>query len=165
MQSHIIPWKCLVDTDPPSDSQKTLPKSNPISISPRPRTQNNNDEAVIARCDSLENQNIAKPANKSTQSNVIQSKTFAQALSSNHLCDIPSSQLPQPVIKGDNLSISTPEDEYEAGMASCKFNLHARVIWPKGATPLTVFALRNCLLSIWKNLGKWGGLIIRKGVL
>lgn len=55
-----------------------------------------------------------------------QTKTFAQAV--NNLCDIPSSQLPQPILKGDNLSISIPEDEYVAGMNACKHNLHARII-------------------------------------
>jgi hypothetical protein len=33
-------------------------------------------------------------------------KTFAQAL--NNLCDIPLSQFPQPVVKGDRLAIEIP---------------------------------------------------------
>jgi len=46
------------------------------------------------------------------------------------------SQLPKTSVKGNNHAITIPEDEYELGMEACKFNLHARIIWPKGATPL-----------------------------
>jgi len=88
-------------------------------------------------------------------------KTFAEALT--HLCDIPSSQLPHAVLKGDNFAISIPEDEYEAGMEACKHNLHARIIWPKGSTPLTILALRNKLTSIWKDLKQWGISSLGKG--
>lgn len=162
MQTYIHSWKCLANIDPPIDSSKTLDKSDPFVQIPRPETQINNHESVTLNRSLHVNQNKTTPSNKPTQT-FVQPKTFAQALSNNHLCDIPSSQLPQPVIKGVNLSISIPEEEYEAGMASCKLNLHARVIWPKGATPLTVFALRNCLLSVWKNLGKWGVSSIGRG--
>lgn len=48
-------------------------------------------------------------------------------------------------------------------MDACKYNLHARVLWSKGATPLTVYALRNSLSILWKNLGKWGVSSIWKG--
>jgi len=70
-------------------------------------------------------------------------KTFAQAVS--NVCRIPNSQPPQPVIKGDKLSIKIPEHEYEASTDACKLNLHGRIIWPKGATPLTVFDLKKKL--------------------
>lgn len=73
-------------------------------------------------------------------------KTFAQALS--NICDIPDSQLPQAVIKGDELAIQIPEHEYEAGLAACKHNLQGRVIWPKGTTPLTAVALKSKLSLI-----------------
>lgn len=79
-------------------------------------------------------------------------KTFAQAIS--NVCDIPTSQLPQPVIKGDRVSIAIPEDEYVEGIDACKHNLHARIIYPKGATPLTVFSLRKQLSDHWKDLGR-----------
>jgi hypothetical protein len=88
-------------------------------------------------------------------------KSFAQALS--NVCDIPNSQLPQPVIKGDRVSITIPEDEYVYGMDDCKHNLHARIIYPKGSTPLTVFSLRAKLAAHWKNLGRWGVQNIGKG--
>jgi hypothetical protein len=65
-------------------------------------------------------------------------KTFAQVLS--NVCDIPTSQLPQPCVKGDGLAISIPEEEYLAGRDACKHNLHGHVVWSKGTTPLTVVA-------------------------
>jgi hypothetical protein len=88
-------------------------------------------------------------------------KTFAQAL--NNVCDIPMSQLPKPSRKGDDFAIPIPDDEYEIGLEACKNNLHARIIWPKGATPLTVHALREKLKPIWKSLGRWGVTSLGKG--
>jgi hypothetical protein len=41
-------------------------------------------------------------------------KTFAQALT--NLCDIPLSQLPHPVVKGDRLAIEIPETLYQVGL-------------------------------------------------
>jgi hypothetical protein len=89
------------------------------------------------------------------------SKTFAQALS--NICDIPESQFPQAVLKGDELAIQIPEFEYEAGMADCKHNLHGRVIWPKGSSPLTAAALKAKLSMIWKDFSKWGITSIGRG--
>ncbi|KAK2417404.1 hypothetical protein QL285_039707 [Trifolium repens] len=88
-------------------------------------------------------------------------KTFAQVLS--NVCDIPTSQLPQPCVKGDGLAISIPEEEYLAGRDACKHNLHGRVVWSKGTTPLTVVALKNKLLPIWKDLARWGITLLGKG--
>ncbi|WJX18848.1 hypothetical protein P8452_08607 [Trifolium repens] len=88
-------------------------------------------------------------------------KTFAQALS--NVCDIPTSQFPTPCVKGDRLSIAIPEEEYLAGMNACKHNLHGRIVWPKGATPLTVVALKKKLSLIWKDLARWGVASLGKG--
>ncbi|MCI68473.1 DUF4283 domain protein, partial [Trifolium medium] len=41
-------------------------------------------------------------------------KSFADAVS--NVCDIPPSQMPLPVIKGDSVSISIPEEEYQSGV-------------------------------------------------
>lgn len=82
------------------------------------------------------------------------SKTFAQILSS--VCEIPPSQLQQPCVKGNDLAILIPEEDYMANVDDCKLNLQGRVIWPKGAAPLTVFALKNKLSVYCKNLSKWG---------
>jgi len=88
-------------------------------------------------------------------------KSFAHALT--NVCDIPNSQLPQPVIKGDRVSITIPEDDYVYGMDACKHNLHARILYPKGSTPLTVFSLRAKLSTHWKDIGRWGVQNIGKG--
>ncbi|GAU41845.1 hypothetical protein TSUD_177560 [Trifolium subterraneum] len=89
-------------------------------------------------------------------------KTFAQALS--NLCDIPLSQFPQPVVKGDRLAIEIPEIAYQAGLDACKHNLHGRILWPKGSTPLSVVALKSKLSIIWKDLSKWGIISLGKGL-
>jgi hypothetical protein len=90
-------------------------------------------------------------------------KTFAQALALTNLCDIPLSQFQQPVVKGDRLAIEIPEAAYEAGLEACKHNLHGRIIWPKGSTPLTVVALKAKLALIWKDLSRWGVISLGKG--
>ncbi|GAU37905.1 hypothetical protein TSUD_163420 [Trifolium subterraneum] len=77
-------------------------------------------------------------------------KSFAQAVS--NVCEIPQSQLPQACVKGDRLAISIPEEDYSAGVEACKFNLHGRIIWPKGTTPLTVTAVKSRLTPIWKDV-------------
>jgi hypothetical protein len=43
-------------------------------------------------------------------------KTFAQALT--NLCDIPFSQFPQLVLKGERLAIEIPEIAYEVGLVA-----------------------------------------------
>jgi hypothetical protein len=90
-----------------------------------------------------------------------QSKTFAQALTS--LCDIPASQLQQPVVKGDRLAIEIPDAAYQAGLDACKHNLHGRILWPKGSSPLSVVALKEKLSIIWKGLSKWGIISLGRG--
>jgi hypothetical protein len=59
-------------------------------------------------------------------------------------------------VKGHDIAIPIPEEEYSAGVDACKHNLHGRIIWPKGSTPLTVGALKNKLSPLWKDLSKWG---------
>ncbi|MCI15936.1 pectin acetylesterase, partial [Trifolium medium] len=88
-------------------------------------------------------------------------KSFAQALT--NVCDIPLSQFPQACVKGDELAIPIPEDEYLAGVDTCKHNLHGRMVWPKGATPLTVVALKEKLKPLWKDLARWGITSLGKG--
>jgi hypothetical protein len=88
-------------------------------------------------------------------------KSFAQALT--NLCDIPLSQFQQPVVKGDRLAIEIPEAAYEAGLEACKHNLHGRILWPKGSTPLSVVALKAKLASVWKDMSNWGIISLGKG--
>ncbi|GAU48963.1 hypothetical protein TSUD_406710 [Trifolium subterraneum] len=89
-------------------------------------------------------------------------KSFAQAVS--NVCEIPLSQLPKACVKGDRLAISIPKGDYVAGLDACKHNLHGRIIWPKGATPLTVSDLKSKLSSsLWKDLSKFGVSSLGKG--
>jgi hypothetical protein len=87
--------------------------------------------------------------------------SFSQAV--NNVCEIPLSQLPQACVKGDRLAIAIPEKDYVAGMEKCKHNLHGRIIWPKGSTPLSVVAVKNKLAPLWKDLSKWGVISLGKG--
>ncbi|KAK2427610.1 hypothetical protein QL285_026178 [Trifolium repens] len=89
------------------------------------------------------------------------SKSFADAVT--NVCDIPTNQFPIPCFKGDAYAIPIPEDEYLAGLETCKHNLHARIIWPKGTTPPTVMSLRDKLKTLWKGLGRWGVMSLGKG--
>ncbi|MCI05168.1 pectin acetylesterase, partial [Trifolium medium] len=118
-----------------------------------------NDSNVIIPWACLQH-HVTKPTPSLSTSQVAK-KSFADAI--NNVCDIPLSQLPQPVIKGDRTTISIPEKEYEAGIAACKHNLHGRVLWPKGATPLKVAALKAKLSPFWKTLGRWGITSLGKG--
>lgn len=77
-------------------------------------------------------------------------KSFIQAL--NGICDIPSSQLLQSIIKGDRLLISIPEEEYKTGLQHCKNNLHDSILWPKGDMPPTVFVLWFKPAAIWYDM-------------
>ncbi|MCI10578.1 F-box family protein, partial [Trifolium medium] len=65
---------------------------------------------------------------------------------------IGAAALPLPVVKGDRISISMPDEEYQVGLASCKHNLHGRIIWPKGSTPLKVAEVKSKLSPLWKTL-------------
>lgn len=90
-----------------------------------------------------------------------QQKTFAQALS--NVCDVPLSQLPQPIKKGNQVAIEIPEEEYFVGLDECKHNLHGRILWPKGSSPVSLENLRVKLAILWKSLGKWGISSIGRG--
>lgn len=83
-----------------------------------------------------------------------QQKSFVEAV--NNVCCIPVSQLPKPYVKGDKISILILDDKYHKGVESCKHNLHGRIVWPKGNTPLIVVDLCNKLSSLWKSIERSG---------
>ncbi|CAK8577569.1 unnamed protein product [Lathyrus sativus] len=76
---------------------------------------------------------------------------------SNNVCDIMLSQLSTPCLKGDRLTITILEYEYNLGVEAFKHHLHGRVFWSKGLTLLTVVNLKNKLMEMW--------LLIENGVL
>ncbi|PNX93668.1 hypothetical protein L195_g016823 [Trifolium pratense] len=69
-------------------------------------------------------------------------------------CASPCFQFPCLCIKGKDLAISMPADDYLAGLQKCKHDLHGRVIWPNGLTLLKVDTLRSKLLIMWKSLNR-----------
>jgi len=48
-------------------------------------------------------------------------------------------------------------------MDTYEHNLHARIIWTKGLTPLTILTLRTKLQSLLKDLSLWGVSYFGKG--
>ncbi|XP_058754626.1 uncharacterized protein LOC131627787 [Vicia villosa] len=106
------------------------------------------------------NSKIVNEQSKAASS--VKAKSFVSVVS-NNVCDIPLSQLPTPCLKGDRLAITIPEDEYALGVEACKHHLHGRVVWSKGSQPLTVVSLKNKLLEVWPQIGKWGITSLGKG--
>lgn len=85
----------------------------------------------------------------------VKAKTFV-AVVINKVCNIPMSQMPIPCLKRDTLAITIPEEEYALGVEACKHHLHDRVVTAKGSQPLTVVNLKNKLMEIWPQIGRWG---------
>lgn len=110
------------------------------------------------------NVDLALPIPNTTHATpVLQRKTFAQAL--NNAYDIPVSQLPTLCIKGDIVFIKIPEDEYQAGSVECKNNLYGRILFPKGAKPLTFLEIKALLKKQWVPLIRWNMVSIGRGFL
>lgn len=145
----ILSWPCLRYCDIPSDpvTNKPIPVST-INPNPKPISQVLVDPIKKSEKEPPKISHVPKITTDASvsliESTQKQPKTFSLTLS--NLCDIPTSQLPQPVLKGDNYTIAIPEEEVDTGINSCKFNLHTRVIWPKGTTHLTDIALRKAFL-------------------
>lgn len=159
MKPFINNWKCLADFTPDPKPTPIHQKDNSLTSKPNP-----GDISVSTqKTHKAPSLSITPEQNTTITPFAVQkqAKTFAQAVT--NIFDIPSSQLPQPVIKGDRLSIVIPEEEYNDGMTACKFNLHARILWAKGSTPLTVQALKSKLSIMWKDLSQWGIQFLGKG--
>lgn len=73
-------------------------------------------------------------------------KAFAQAL--HNTSDTPLSQLPVPCVKDGAIDIKIPEEEYIAGVKSCKNNLHGCLMLMKGDNPDKIDDLRAKLLML-----------------
>jgi hypothetical protein len=81
-----------------------------------------------------------------------QQRSFAQALT--NVCDIPLSQFPKPCLKGDHVAIAIPETDYLADIDACKYNLHGRIMLPKGSSPLSIDGVKSKLSVLWKSIGR-----------
>ena len=62
--------------------------------------------------------------------------TFAQALTGSTK-SATNDNLPQPLIRGEQVSIKITQDVYEKGTAVCKHNLRGRLLLNKGDKPYT----------------------------
>jgi hypothetical protein len=106
----IIPWPCLIDNPPnleaiPSKTDPLNPNPNIITKVSENTKTGDIPSVIPLKClhdATKKNDSSSKPP----QAVQKQTKTFAQVV--NNLCDIPSSQLPQPIIKGDDFLISIP---------------------------------------------------------
>lgn len=87
-------------------------------------------------------------------------KTFAQAL--NNSCDISTSQLPKPCLKGDAIAIKIPEEEYKAGLERCKNNLRGRLILSNDDSPVKFIDLKSKLSAHWKSISQWSMISLGK---
>lgn len=76
--------------------------------------------------------NIAKPQ-------LAIAKTFIQTL--NNVCNMSMSQLPQPRVKEDMITITNLEDEYLEYIQACNNNLYIHILWPKRVSLLKKDAL------------------------
>jgi len=88
-------------------------------------------------------------------------KSFARVLS--NTCVIPQCQFPKFSLKGDDISINIPEDEYKVNVESRRNHLHGRLILSKGDPPLKLEDLRAKLNTLWKPLSKWGIVSLGRG--
>jgi hypothetical protein len=91
-------------------STKVFPKTLPppsLTVTIAMTSSLSTTENVIIPWMCLQDQ-ATKPPSSPTPSSVAK-KTFSDAV--NNVCDIPSSQFPSPVVKGDNIAISMPGDE------------------------------------------------------
>lgn len=66
-------------------------------------------------------------------------------------------------MKGEEISIKIPKEEYRAGLEGCKNHLHGRLVLSKGDAPIKANDLRLKLSSLWKPLGQWNLIPLGKG--
>jgi hypothetical protein len=91
----------------------------------------------------------------------VATKTFAQALSNS--CNIPTSKLSKPCLKGEQVSIKITESEYVAGVLDCQNVLHGRFTLPKGSSPVRMQDLKERILKFWKTNEEWSMVSLGKG--
>lgn len=134
MHTMLWPWPCPQEPNVSNQSHKESTKNS--TTLKKTLTQNHkslNTWSCLQETTTSSNPQ-KKKKKKTPQPIQKQAMTFAQALT--NLCEIPSLQLPQPTLKRGSFTITILEDEYLAWIEACKHNLHSRIIWLKGATPL-----------------------------
>lgn len=96
-----------------------------------------------------------------TSKHTKQTRTFAQALS--NLCDIPTSQLPQPILKGDNFAITILMRNMLLVFEACKHNCMLESFGQR-VPPLSLFLNYDQSYQLCeRTLTKWGIQSLGKG--
>lgn len=71
--------------------------------------------------------------------------------------------LPQPLIRGEQVSVKITQEVYEKGTAVCKHNLRGRLILNKGDKPYAKKDIQTKLQKIWKTTGNWSMTSLGRG--
>ena len=98
----------------------------------------------------------------STPSAVAPPVSFAQALTGSTK-SASNDNLPQPLIRGEQVSIKIIQDVYEKGTAVCKHNLRGRLLFNKGDKPYTKKDIQTQLLKVWKTTATWSMTLLGRG--
>jgi len=61
------------------------------------------------------------------------------------------------------VAVWVDEEDYLAGLEDCKTHLHGRIIISKGDKPLTHLDLTKKMQLVWKAIGLWKEIPLRKG--
>ena len=80
--------------------------------------------------------------------------SFAQAVSASASIST-NDDLPQPLIRGESVSIHISQHVYEKGMEICKRNLRGRLVLIKGDKTYTAKDIHSKLQKQWKTTGAW----------
>jgi len=88
--------------------------------------------------------------------------SFAQALTTSTR-DASNDNLPQPLIRGERVSIKITQDIYEKGMDVCKTNLRGRLVLNKGDKPYATKEIKSKLQQLRKTTGACSMMSLGRG--
>nr|ABE93038.1 N-6 Adenine-specific DNA methylase [Medicago truncatula] len=94
---------------------------------------------------------------------LVSTPTFAQILTATTSSQESEEPLPQPSIKGKQLSIKISQPIYEKGVDYCKRNLRGRLILNKGDKPYTSSEIHQRLQKLWNTAAPWSLLSLGRG--
>ncbi|KAM1171914.1 hypothetical protein ACFXTH_022219 [Malus domestica] len=84
----------------------------------------------------------------------MKARTFASIVSDSTE-RVSLSQLPIPVIRGDQIFVKISEDLYQQQLQSFRTNLIGRLLLRKGITPLKTAELKSSLEALWRPVAPW----------
>jgi len=88
--------------------------------------------------------------------------SFAQALTASTKA-ASNDNLPQPLIRGERVSMKITQDIYEKGMTVCKTNLRGRLLLNKGDKPYATKEIQSKLQKLWKTTRAWSMVSLGRG--